>query len=381
MEFLLAAARKLGIKEFVFDLAADAQNAICPEFYDESDDALGEGVSWVFDGIAWLNPPFGKIGGWVKKACSEAENGATIAVLIPASIGARWWIDYVVGKCRIIPLDGRIVFVGQTDPYPKDCALLVYGQQQLHGYDPAWKWTEYLTEEEREMAKQRIGKGSKKAKLTKPQKKAKKKIAALVAKDRSKVTDIGTKKPRLKKGDGYAGLPVTEPARVTTFKPNGSTSQGLPSLSEFDPGKIELPSPEESQKVLAELASLNDQALKAHSRYEELKDYTKTAKDKYDALMKQVADLLRQATHASDLPLFADVEKREQDQAKMEAGPQQIPASEPDPAPASEPVTDEAGAVTAGDLPADAELPPPVSEPLTEALTASDLLADEQIPF
>lgn len=326
-EFILAAARKLGIKEFVFDLAADAHNAICPEFYDESDDALDPSVSWnQYDRWSWLNPPFGKIGPWVKKACDEATNGAHVAVLAPASVGANWWKKYVDRIARILFLNGRITFVGHQIPYPKDCALLLYGPNEQLGTE-VWSWQDELTEEEKQMAKKRIGKAKT---FWKPTTKAGKKAAAKAPKVRA--IREGKKRGRPKKRETVGDvIRQQEAARVTTFTPNAPASvSSIPEPSAVDLGPVIVPDPESSQKLLKELAQLNDRALDAQARYAALKEATKNAKERYDDLAEQVITRLRQATHASDLPLFADVEKREQDQKAMEAGAQAIPQTDAD---------------------------------------------------
>ena len=81
---------------------------------------------------------------------------------------------------------------------------------------------------------------------------------------------------------------------------------------------ILLPSPEDSVKVLAELAKLNDQAQAAEQKYLKLKEQTKSAKEEFDSITGMVLRRLRACTHKSDLPLFA--EQQEQDLARMVAG-------------------------------------------------------------
>jgi len=137
-------------------------------------------------------------------------------------------------------------------------------------------------------------------KLTKPDK-------------RPKVRQIASgKRPK-------AGNKITTPGRVTTFKPNGASSmEAAPEPQPLNLGPIILPSPEDSQRVLKEIAELNDQALQANKVYADLKDRTKAAKEKYDDLAARVILKLQRSTHQSDLPLFDKVE-REGDLAKMEA--------------------------------------------------------------
>ena len=137
-EFLAAVRAKFGALEF--DLAASPENAACARFYTEADNSLVQtwphSTGWA-GGWNWLNPPFADIAPWVKKASQE---GARTLVLIPASVGANWWRDWVHEKAVVYFLNGRIRFVGAKDLYPKDCALLQYG---AYGDEPdysIWTW-------------------------------------------------------------------------------------------------------------------------------------------------------------------------------------------------------------------------------------------------
>ena len=141
-EFLSAVRHYLNITDFVIDLAAEGHNAVCPRFHTTTGLIqpwymhLGTG-EW-----AWLNPPFGRIGPWVKKAASERRwlsNFAGIAVLVPASTGANWWRDHVHMQAHVLLLNGRLTFVGHMAPYPKDCALLLYCLHRRPRYE-VWNW-------------------------------------------------------------------------------------------------------------------------------------------------------------------------------------------------------------------------------------------------
>lgn len=139
-DFLTAAKGLLGIEEFDWDLAASKHNTVRRvRYYDTNDDSLSMSWSVAQDppGWLWLNPPFANIRPWVEKAY---ESKAQIAMLVPASTGANWWRDWVHRKVYILLLNGRIKFVGQKDPYPKDCALLLYGGiRRWPGYH-IWTW-------------------------------------------------------------------------------------------------------------------------------------------------------------------------------------------------------------------------------------------------
>lgn len=136
-ELLYALKKRLHIHEFSIDLAASPENAVASQYYTEADDALVQ--DWVFNGWAWLNPPFGDIEPWVAKAANEAEKGANIVMLVPASVGSNWWSAYVEHYSYQLFLNPRLTFVGETTPYPKDCALLLYTPLGLTGNE-CWRW-------------------------------------------------------------------------------------------------------------------------------------------------------------------------------------------------------------------------------------------------
>lgn len=138
LEFLWAVKHRLGIQHFSIDLAATPSNAVAKRFYTVEDDALVQ--SWVYPGWAWLNPPFANIKPWAQRAYLQSRYGAHIAMLVPAAVGANWWKAWVHHKAFWLALNGRITFVGETAPYPKDCALLLYGPDVAPGHD-VWTWT------------------------------------------------------------------------------------------------------------------------------------------------------------------------------------------------------------------------------------------------
>lgn len=142
--FLRATRRLLGIADFDADLAANTYNAVVSRYYTITDNALVQpwalGVWW-----NWLNPPFGRLAPWVEKAYTEwRDHGARTAMLVPAGVGANWWRDWVHGKAAVRFLNGRLTFVGESGPYPKDCALLLYGAQPDYAI---WTWPRDVVEE------------------------------------------------------------------------------------------------------------------------------------------------------------------------------------------------------------------------------------------
>lgn len=135
-EFLEAVCDRFVIEQFVLDVAASADNAIAPNYYDEADDGLKQ--VWWADGWTWCNPPYANIRPWVEKAWNESLAGAQVAMLIPASVGANWWRDWVHDKAHVWFLNGRLSFDGIA-PYPKDLALLIYTPHVKGGYR-VWDW-------------------------------------------------------------------------------------------------------------------------------------------------------------------------------------------------------------------------------------------------
>lgn len=141
-EFLEAVKRRLGIKRFDCDLAASKENAVAHPFFTAEFSALQPDCSWKIGcGWNWLNPPYADIEPWVKRACQEYESrNVRTAVLIPASVGSNWWREWVHLRATVLFLNGRITFVGCEDPYPKDCALLLYAYQSYMPNYSIWTW-------------------------------------------------------------------------------------------------------------------------------------------------------------------------------------------------------------------------------------------------
>jgi phage N-6-adenine-methyltransferase len=143
--FLEAVKGLLEIGQFDCDLAASKSNAVCPHYLSIMDDSLSA-MPWNRgQGWNWLNPPFANIGAWVNKANIRTTLfGARTAMLVPAAVGANWWRDWVHERASVLFINGRLTFVGCSDPYPKDCALLLYAPVGLDGFDrpsyDVWTW-------------------------------------------------------------------------------------------------------------------------------------------------------------------------------------------------------------------------------------------------
>lgn len=147
IELLNAVRKRLQIADFVCDLAADEQNAVCNQFIDEEQDSLVMDWPQTDGGWCWLNPPYSDIEPWVAKAKNASHNGTQTVMLVPASVGSNWWREYVEPWAYQSFLNGRLCFIpdwkeqGFKSPplYPKDCAILLYSTWGFLGHD-IWSW-------------------------------------------------------------------------------------------------------------------------------------------------------------------------------------------------------------------------------------------------
>ena len=141
-ELLTALKRKLGILYFDIDLAASGENTVAEGFYTEKENALVQPWGVLAGGWGYCNPPYANIKPWVEKAYYETDiHGAQTAMLVPASVGANWWQDWVHHHAYVLFMNGRVTFVGETTGYPKDTAILLYSPMTIGdgGYS-VWNW-------------------------------------------------------------------------------------------------------------------------------------------------------------------------------------------------------------------------------------------------
>lgn len=123
--------------DLLWDLAATKENTKCPYFITPEMDSFKQ--PWhELAGNLFLNPPFEKIGPWAEKCRDESRLGASIFMLVPASVGSNWFRDYVHGWAYVLALNPRVTFVGCTTCYPKDLVICVYSNG-LTGFD-VWRW-------------------------------------------------------------------------------------------------------------------------------------------------------------------------------------------------------------------------------------------------
>jgi phage N-6-adenine-methyltransferase len=100
--------------QFALDVCATADTAKCRRYIDKAEDATGCNWEQLSCGQAcWMNPPYGRdIGRWIEKASREARLGCTVVALLPARTDTSWFHAYILGKCEIRFLRGRLEFDG-----------------------------------------------------------------------------------------------------------------------------------------------------------------------------------------------------------------------------------------------------------------------------
>ena len=152
--FVYAAENKFG--KFDWDLAATAASAKAGLFIELSTDSLtvpwhalpvNQSVAGKAQPLLFLNPPYSIITPWARKCVEERNKGAEILLLVPGSIGANWYWDYVEGWAQVYSV-GRMVFDNcynkrgelVTTPYPKDLILVHYVPDKLGDRMQRWRW-------------------------------------------------------------------------------------------------------------------------------------------------------------------------------------------------------------------------------------------------
>lgn len=107
---------------FDVDVCASWNNRKCHQYFTYLDDGLKQ--KW--EGVCWMNPPYGRqIGKWLKKAYESSLNGAVVVCLVPARTDTSWWHDYCMkGEIRFIK--GRLKFGGQKNSAPFPSAIVIF---------------------------------------------------------------------------------------------------------------------------------------------------------------------------------------------------------------------------------------------------------------
>ena len=108
--------------QFTLDVCANKENAKCVHYFTAEDD----GLSQEWQGICWMNPPYGRtIGRWMKKAYESSLDGATVVCLVPSRTDTNWWHDFAT-KGDITFIKGRLKFGSAKNSAPFPSAIVVF---------------------------------------------------------------------------------------------------------------------------------------------------------------------------------------------------------------------------------------------------------------
>ena len=107
---------------FTLDVCATPDNAKCERYFTPEIDGLQQ--KW--DGVCWMNPPYGReIGKWLKKAYEESLEGTTVVCLVPSRTDTKWWHNYCM-KGKIYFIQGRLRFGNSKGSAPFPSAVVIF---------------------------------------------------------------------------------------------------------------------------------------------------------------------------------------------------------------------------------------------------------------
>ena len=95
---------------FGVDLAATADNTLCPLYFDRAADSL-EAHWHLCTSTGFLNPPYSNLGPWLLKAGRERWEGFTTVMVIPAPNGEAHTRLLFDRATEIIDIVGRVNFL------------------------------------------------------------------------------------------------------------------------------------------------------------------------------------------------------------------------------------------------------------------------------
>ncbi len=145
-DFLDAVEDRFG--DLTWDCAATAENSVVDggRFFSEAG-ANALTVDWRHyfkreaSPLLWFNPTFAGIGHlWAPLVARWTLELPWLRLLLltPAAVGSEWYRKHVEDKAMVLPLNPRMTFVGETDPYPKDLMLSCFGFG-VTGFKQ-WRW-------------------------------------------------------------------------------------------------------------------------------------------------------------------------------------------------------------------------------------------------
>ena len=118
------------IYKFTLDPCSTPESAKCEKYYTLQDNGLSK--SWKNE-VVFVNPPYGKIKDWVKKAYDESiNNNAVVVMLIPARTDTRYWHNYIMEEAdSIYFIKGRLKFGNSPNSAPFPSAVVVFDRTRF----------------------------------------------------------------------------------------------------------------------------------------------------------------------------------------------------------------------------------------------------------
>jgi site-specific DNA-methyltransferase (adenine-specific) len=117
--------------KFTLDPCCTPTSAKCEKYYTREDDGLSK--SWKNE-VVFVNPPYGDISKWVKKAHDESrDNDATVVMLLPSRTDTKYWHDHIMEASAIYFIKGRLKFGNGNDkqnsaPFPSVVVVFDLGR-------------------------------------------------------------------------------------------------------------------------------------------------------------------------------------------------------------------------------------------------------------
>lgn len=113
------------IYNFQLDAAADKDNALCADFFDEDQNALEQ--TWRGYGNIFVNPPYSQNQSFLEKIVDELDGTFTIAALVPSRTDTRWFHDLALTTAETIWfIKGRLKFSDSENSAPFPSCVLIF---------------------------------------------------------------------------------------------------------------------------------------------------------------------------------------------------------------------------------------------------------------
>jgi phage N-6-adenine-methyltransferase len=112
---------------FTLDVAADASNTKCIDYFTKEQNALKQDWS----GVCWCNPPFTAIRykDWMTKIVAEQAKGVTTVLLCPARTSTHWFHDQVVPNAEVRFVRGNLKFGTYKTALPMALMVCIFRGQ------------------------------------------------------------------------------------------------------------------------------------------------------------------------------------------------------------------------------------------------------------